>query len=302
MTSAAVEPPDAPSIPYVPEIPVEFAKFLEKSSSKRKRANEAIPTCEKLIFLATRTEVDALEFVAKELGTEFRPCHDKVGNFKYFNLGKIGADRVVAVQTTMGPLSESGSAALAIQYRSRTGANAIISLGMAFGAMPKFQRIGDVLVATGILPYDYKLVKTADNGSPIVDYGDVAVFRSNPELLNRFRRTSQAAEWKDLVRHGLFLSGAARIHCASYRDELAKECGHGKGELVVGGDMEGVGFLSASERERPCWIVVKGISDFADINRTEELIKQTRPIACYRAAKFVLSTLLATELPEGEDG
>lgn len=196
--------------------------------------------------------------------------------------------------TNMGPLSQSGSAALAIQYRSETRANAIISLGMAFGALPKFQQIGDVLVATGVLPYDNKTVRTGADDDPVIDYGEVGVYRSNPELLGRFQRAAEAVEWKERVIAGLLLSGGARIHCAAFRDELARECGKGKGDLVVGGDMEGVGFLSASEQENPCWIVVKAISDFADSNR-DELIELSRPVACYRAARFVLSTLLAQE-------
>jgi adenosylhomocysteine nucleosidase len=59
---------------------------------------------------------------------------------------------------------------------------------------------------------------------------------------------------------------------------------------IVGGEMEGIGLLSISPPEKPSWIVVKAISDFADEDR-DAIIKETRPIACRRAAVFVLSAL-----------
>ena len=55
--------------------------------------------------------------------------------------------------------------------------------------------------------------------------------------------------------------------------------------------MEGVGLLSVSPANEPAWIVVKGISDFADENR-DVVIEQYRPIACRNAADFVLRALL----------
>ena len=58
----------------------------------------------------------------------------------------------------------------------------------------------------------------------------------------------------------------------------------------VGGEMEGVGLLAACEKSSPVWIVVKGISDFADDLRGEE-IELMRPQACRNAARFVVSAL-----------
>lgn len=260
-----------------------------------------IPQCEKLIFMAVPTEVSALEFAAHELGIEFLRCRDPKNRLKYFDLGRVGTDRVLAVRTTMGPLSHTGSAALAIQYRAETHAQAIISLGMAFGTLPKLQRIGDVLVSTGVLPYDNRTVRTGSDEGAIVSYDEAMVHRSNPELLGRFRRAAEAAEWKGRVMSGLLLSGGARIHCAAFRDELARECGRGKGDVVVGGDMEAVGFLSVAEPDKACWIVVKAISDFADHHR-DAIIERSRAVACYRAAKFVLGVMLSDEEDDGQVG
>jgi adenosylhomocysteine nucleosidase len=55
--------------------------------------------------------------------------------------------------------------------------------------------------------------------------------------------------------------------------------------------MEGVGLLSLSPANDPAWIVVKGISDFADEDR-DAVIEGNRPLACGNAADFVLDALL----------
>lgn len=86
------------------------------------------------------------------------------------------------------------------------------------------------------------------------------------------------------------LSGAAKIYSSEFRDRLARKCAHGKGGLVIGGDMEAVGIASASTGKAPNWIVAKAISDFADHDR-DKVIAKNRPIACRNAARFVLETI-----------
>lgn len=153
--------------------------------------------------------------------------------------------------------------------------------------MPGPQKPGDILVATALLPYDYKIVKCCPSGSPIVDYSEVPTFPAQPVLVELFERAGR--EWSIPVHLGAFLSGAARIHCSTYRDELWRAFSD-RGMRVVGGEMEGIGLSASSNQTESRWILVKGISDFADENR-DAIIKSTRPEACYNAVKFVLSAL-----------
>jgi nucleoside phosphorylase len=61
---------------------------------------------------------------------------------------------------------------------------------------------------------------------------------------------------------------------------------------LVGGEMEGVGLLSAAVKpDAPAWCVVKGISDFGDELRDED-IKTGIRVAPHNAAFFVLSSLV----------
>ena len=48
--------------------------------------------------------------------------------------------------------------------------------------------------------------------------------------------------------------------------------------------------LSLSDRKRPKWAIVKGISDFADNKRHEE-VEAARTLACYNAASFALAAI-----------
>jgi len=69
--------------------------------------------------------------------------------------------------------------------------------------------------------------------------------------------------------------------------------GEGPGGYI-GGEMEGIGLLAASNKAEPVWAIVKGISDFADDQRHDE-IEATRAAACLNAVRFVLAALHRAE-------
>ncbi|MEZ4302146.1 MAG: hypothetical protein R3B70_44880 [Polyangiaceae bacterium] len=162
------------------------------------------------------------------------------------------------------------------------------------------------MVSTSLLPYDYRIIRCPSTGdeelqtntpSPIHDFSEVKAFRARPQLHALFERAAALPCWHGRVHFGAFLSGAARIHCATYRDELVRAFSD-RG-LVVGGDMEGVGLLASSDETESRWIMVKAISDFADADR-DGVIRETRPRACYNSTLFVLSALLGEELPRAQ--
>ncbi len=242
--------------------------------------------CDILLFVVTPTEIKKLEEVAVSLKLTF--AERKGRAFNYYDLGQVGTYRVMAVQTEMGPFSHDGSAARALIAKTETRATALVSLGMAFGISREKQKLGDLLVSKILLPYDNRRVHS-ENGKMETGYENVRPHFAKESLISVLSKLSGEAEWSSKVSFGALLTGGARIHCAEFRDELVR-CLSGHGEPVIGGEMEGVGLLAASHPENPIWIIVKGISDFADENRATE-VKIGRPIACENAAKFVLSAL-----------
>jgi adenosylhomocysteine nucleosidase len=213
-------------------------------------------------------------------------------------MGSIGPNRVNVFETHMGPFGYGGSASTAMRAMSVTRATGIIQLGMAFGAYPTLQAIGDFVVSSSIVAYDYRTVREAPGGNPPykADYADpnnpTPRFEARESLLNLFANAADDPGGDFRVHVGMLLSGGARIQSASYRDYLLRFVPSGD-RPFVGGEMEGVGLPPANVD--PAWILVKGISDFAD-GADPDSFPARRAMACNNAAGFVLRTL--TKLTE----
>lgn len=261
-------------------------------------------TCTLLLFVATSAEEDALRAAVLARGLPFERVRDDALNpfgwGEYHWMGPVGYETVIAVRPTraggrvvMGALGRLGVAAKAIRFREATGALGIVQLGMAFGiARPPDQNLGDVLVSASLIPYDNRDVKPhpSERGRYVVDYTSASREPARPDLVVLFRREQARGGHGFGVHVGAILSGAARIHCRAFRDELVGGVPGGE-DRIVGGEMEGVGLLAASAAGDPIWCVVKGVSDFADEDRDQD-IRVGRDRACRNAAEFVLSALV----------
>ncbi|MCE9572482.1 MAG: hypothetical protein K8W52_04940 [Deltaproteobacteria bacterium] len=252
-----------------------------------------------VLVVATSTEQHELEQAAKELGLGFDVQPGRTGD--YFRLGNVGANRVAAMRVSMGAFSPDGAAARCIQARAETQATTIILVGTAFGIDPGRQKIGDVIVSESVFLYDDReVIDAGDNaGGYIVRYPPTARKVASGTWHDRFRRLAghylqdgNAAK----IDLGIILSGGARIESAAYRDELVAGLPR-MDQPVIGGEMEGMGAISAAlstDPDDPGWVVVKGISDFADAPSRSK-IKDTRAAAARASAKAVLRVL---QLPQ----
>jgi adenosylhomocysteine nucleosidase len=246
--------------------------------------------CDLLLFVAVDSELEQLAIAAKMLGVAFQHREDEeVG--EYYRLGVLGSNRVLVVKTRMGAHDYRGSATQGHLFRAATTATGIIQLGMGFGIDPTKQRAGEVMVSTALLPYDSRDMVYRD-GKVVADYTRTRRRLAKPALVNLFRRAEQNLHLPYKVWFGTILSGGARIHTRHFRDELVAAIPAGR-DPIIGGEMEAVGLLSLSDPNQPLWIVVKAISDFADEDR-DAIIESRRPVACRRAACFVLRALLAS--------
>ena len=251
--------------------------------------------CDILLFFTTQTEREQLEEGARELGISFEERNDaRVGT--YFTLGTIGPNRVRAIKTRMGAFFHQASASQAIVLRAASSATSIIQVGMAYGIDRTAQKHGDVLVSKWIFPYDYRIIEHAvgKEGLPdryIINYQETKRFLPKQPLLNLFERERVENEHDFTTHFGGILSGGSRIRSQLYLRELLAAVTGGAGPGgYVGGEMEGVGLLAASEKAKPVWVIVKGISDFADEEQRAE-VEARRAEACLNAVRFVLSAL-----------
>ena len=260
-----------------------------KNKAEAKPATDRPPRCDVLLFVTTAEERKQLEIVAREFKLTFTESRCQIGEF--IDLDYVGVNRVLAVNPPLGSLRYRGTAWQAITFQEATGAKSLISVGMAFGTRPQEQKPGDVLVSTHIVPYDERIKKTED-GQIVTDYSRATKRRCKISLLRTMEQQGRKLNNLNMgvkVHFGALLSGSARIYSSLYRDHLVKAFSE-LGISVVGGDMEGVALASASPPKKPLWIVVKGISDFADEERNK-IIGDSRPTACANAFKFLFQTL-----------
>lgn len=255
-----------------------------------------------VLVTATLTEHQELERAAKELGFGFTAQRGHAGD--YHRLGKVGTNRVVAMRVSMGAFTPDGAAARCIHARAETQATTIVLIGTAFGIDQARQNIGDVIVSESVFLYDDRRVVDAEKGTASkykVEYPPTARKIASVTWHDGFRRLAEhylqgtSVEKIDL---GIILSGGARVESAAYRDELVGSLPP-MDQPIVGGEMEGMGALSAAlstDLDDPGWVVVKGISDFADAPSRSK-IKETRAVAARASALAVLRVL---QLPPEE--
>lgn len=246
-----------------------------------------------VLFVATEDELRQLQLAATTvMGLPFEEKEDKnVGTF--YKLGVLGYSRVIAAKTRTGAHDYKGSAMQAFLFQTYSTAKGFIQIGMAFGISPILQRPGDLLVATSLFPYDRREVYPDATGL-VYRYEYARRRLCNPGLLRMFQRTAEQLRSRYRVHFGMLLSGGARIYSPAFRDQLLVWVPQKAGHQIIGGEMEGVGLLAASNPDKPAWIVVKGICDFADAFNTSN---PWRPVACRRAAAFVLRSLITHPAP-----
>jgi nucleoside phosphorylase len=180
-----------------------------------------------------------------------------------YRVGQFGRYRAAHVQSTMGSGGSRGAALTTHEAIQRAQPKAVLVLGIAFGASRRKYRLGDVLVAERIAPYELAKV-TAEEMHHRGQHLSAGVY-----LAERF--TNRRDDWRHPrgagfvdVHHGLMLSGEKVIDGQTFRDALLQHY-----PTAIGGEMEGSGAYAAAERHRTQILLVKGICDWADGHKND---------------------------------
>jgi nucleoside phosphorylase len=265
--------------------PLHFATWETNSAADRVGLTMTEPNvtnCDVLLVTVTDVETEVLLETTKSLTN--RNYKERPGQNKtYFDLGVIGGTRVFAVRSEMGSDTIGGSLLTVKDAIVEVNPSAVIMVGIAFGVNSEKQKIGDILVAKQLQPYELQRVGTTATGVPkIVLRGDRP--HCSEKLLDRFRTTH--VRWKKAnVNFGLVLSGQKLIDNLDFRDQLLS-----LSEEAIGGEMEGGGLYVASQQSKVDWILVKAICDWADGKKGRGK-KRKQKTAAQNAADFVIETL-----------
>lgn len=214
---------------------------------------------EKLILLVTATDLesDLLHDALVPLAGYDKIVKVYEGASTYY-FGVLGKYIVAHVQCAMGSLARSSSITTVSAALGLLGSKVVVMVGIAFGVDKTSQRIGDVLLAESIIPYNSKRVGQKNTISRGIEAPSSRV------LLNRFKGLK--ATWEHFLDEGLLakliptriLSGEELVDNEKHRNKLIKENPDAKG-----GEMEGAGLYAACDGTAD-WILIKGICDFAD--------------------------------------
>lgn len=217
---------------------------------------------ELLIVTATSVELEtALETINP------LPNHDKIikyykGNLTYF-IGILGKYPIALFKCTMmGSLKRDASLTAVLEASELWLPKSIVMVGIAFGRDESKQKIGDILISETLTQYE-----TVKEKEITVTRGHSVPCSSL--LLNRF---TQESEWYSSEEEMTFsvikceiLSGEKLIN-----DKNVKTILFDRFPDAQGGEMEGNGVYSASDRNKIDWIIIKAICDWADGNKDDK--------------------------------
>jgi len=177
-----------------------------------------------------------------------------------YSFGLFGGYQTAHVQCAMGSGSPNGSTLTLATAIRESNPRVVLVLGIAFGIDRKKMRLGDVLIADSIFPYEL-----AKMGARVQLRGQS--MPSGQLLRTLFR--DQRHDWRygrgvdEVVAHqGMMASGEKLVNSQRFRDELV---GSFVGlEAPIGGEMEGAGAYSAAQAASCEIILVKSVCDWAD--------------------------------------
>ncbi len=228
-----------------------------------------------LIVAVTKVEVQAIRKTFSR-GSRKESARQVIGDKTYYDLGIHGGVRVFMVQSRMGTATPGG-ALLTISGAIRDlQPQAVIMCGIAFGLQQDKQRLGDILVAEQIKPYESRKMDIQR------DLGRGDCVTASERMLDRFHSGNNDWRKKAKIHFGLILSGEKLVNTPNFRDSLLED-----EPEAIGGDMEGAGLYFAARDGKVDWILIKGISDWADGKKNDK----NQLLAARNAAEFVLHVL-----------
>ena len=237
-----------------------------------------MPQADVLLITVTKTESRAVLHHFKTLSNSKAKTRH-IDKRVYFDLGEINGAAVFLTQSAMGSGGLDASLQAVTKGIEALQPTAVIMVGIAFGINEDKQKIGDVLIAEQLQPYEAQRV-----GEKIILRADRP--HSAPWLLNLCR--SAELMWdenKAKLRFGVVLSGEKLVDNLAFRNQLL--------ELVpeaIGGEMEGAGLYVACHDKKIDWLLVKAVCDFADGNKGDNKDNRQQ-LAANNAAEFVLYCL-----------
>jgi nucleoside phosphorylase len=267
--------------------------------------------CDVLVVVVNRIEKRQFEFQAQSLIEQQsligQKCiESKRTDYEYLRLSNPFSKKLQMIQVGEGVLGEEAAIIKIYMALQETRATHLMLVGMAF-AYPKYENqdpkkpdmpisLGDVLVSQGVISYDKREVyddhclpryryineRKGKNEEEAKDKKRIVYKPSSHEFVQEVKRSASQENFQ--VHAGWMITGSAYIASASYRDHLRSLLYDKLDCTIVGGEMEGGALLSMPKNILQSWLILKGVSDYADGQTRLE----NKVLACDHAAKVAL--------------
>ncbi|AGC44954.1 hypothetical protein MYSTI_03648 [Myxococcus stipitatus DSM 14675] len=237
---------------------------------------ELVSTIDIVLMTTTPIERDAILSLMTPLPRRRAILEGPLKHSTY-RIGRFGRYFAAHVESTMGTSGRDGATLTVLDAVSELAPKAVIIPGIAFGVDRKKQRLGDVIIADSVFPYELQRAEKT-----------TFQFRGQslpcgPILSERFRSGSR--DWvlhrpsgQVKIHQGPVLSGEKLVDNSEFRDQLLTAV-----PRALGGEMEGSGAYASAHRSKVEIILVKGICDWADGHKND----RAQPFAAKAAASLV---------------
>ena len=259
----------------IDELEKEYAKCFPKKKNEDFDISELNnPELKVLIQTVNRTEFYAAMMQLKDYRYKNYIVRDETcRSFSYYYVGEWGKIPVVIIQTDMGDHGVHGA-----WYETKKALcfmpqlEYIFSVGVCGGVAGKVE-LGDVVISKAI--YGYSDVKRTPTGW--IDR-NLHFLCKETDAYRCFTHAGNLAHTDARVKPGIVLSGPWLIADAKAQEDLLE-----MSKEAIAFDMEGANIVQACSRGEAQCMIVKGVSDLADKEKSDD----HQAIAATNAAEYL---------------
>ncbi|WP_135378618.1 hypothetical protein [Desulfosporosinus sp. Sb-LF] len=226
----------------------------------------------KKTLLVVVTTITELRYALKMFRDEFT-VNERTDDFGYYSIITLSMN-IYIIKSQMGLTGPGASIMTLSKAMDKFKPDYIIMGGIAFGANPDKQKIGDVLIASQIWNYEIKKV----NETKIIPRGD------KTQVSTYLRQISDmtAVDWTSSGVHiGVIASGETLVNSKDFINTLKEQESE-----IIGGDMESAGLITVAIGNQVDCIMVKAICDWG-YDKTDE----NQELAAFNSMKFIIETV-----------
>ena len=272
---------------HVPEPPdvSEWCPSMEDIDIKPERFTpELIADVNIILVTATDTEYCAVMGTGRKLREDDQGYTQVELDDVTFNLVMYGSYKVAVIRTGQGP---GRTEAMLERIQAVINAQYVIAIGICYGMKKGKAKIGDMIVAESIMDTSNRRAVGAELSARPQEY------KCGKKLCNMFSQKQgfkqEKGDGTNVVIHcGILVSENTLVASQEYKEDILKQIPH-----ALGGEMEGVGLMTAAEKGNYEGIVIKAIADWG--NEDKEPYRKWQKFAVVGAAKYVLYRLQAAE-------